>query len=385
MKTFFCLALRFFFIFGPLSLLFCGCQALAPGMTIQTRCRNQFVESKPLGLVPVIEITPELICELEACEQKRCLGTLTSDNAPYDYVVGPHDRLMISVWGHPELNLSSELESFGERTTYVVNGKGNIYFPYVGDVSVAGKTIDQIRTVMAERLSDVVVNPVVIVDVWEFRSQFINVVGEVNLPAMIPLEDIPIKPIDAVGIAGGITPNGDLQHAVLSRDGCLHEINILPSLYNGGIQNLYLKHGDVLYVPNRINNQVYVLGELILPQAIYFDTDQLTLSDAIARSLGLDPFASNPELVYVFREEDNGEKVAYHLDATSPASLLLANDFCLKRQDIIYVGPYRPALLNRIMTNFLSTSRVIVDLARTADHINDIIEGRRAFDNGGDD
>jgi len=377
---------KFLIIAALMTPILSGCQQLAPGMTIETRCKNRYVASKPLGCIPIYEITPELVYDMQ-CQQNELFSyqELYQLHDRYEYRIGPHDRLLISIWGHPELNHPSHSEVLPETMTYVVTGAGTVYFPYVGEIEVAGMTIDQVRERLRDALTSIVKNPAVTLQVTEFRSQSINVVGEVNLPAFIHLEDVPLTPIDAIGKAGGATPMGDLQHTVLTRDGQFYELNILPSFRYGGLSSLQLKHGDILYVPSRLNNQVYVIGEVLLPQSIFFDSDGLTLSDVIARSAGLDPFASNPELVFVFREELNGEKVAYHLDATSPAALLLANQFELRRQDIVYVGPYRPALLNRIMTNFLSTTRAAADVARTAGYINDVINRFNTFDDGGSD
>jgi polysaccharide export outer membrane protein len=358
--------------------LMAGCKSVAPGMQIQEYCceGNYYVGSTPCqGVLRVIEITPELVCELE-CES--CLNDGFNDCfsdslLPVDYKVGPSDILNIMVWGHPELNNPTNASATLDQLGFVVNGKGVIYYPYIGDVYVAGKTVDEIREILTDKLRLILVRPVLSVKVLIYRSQFVNVIGEVNLPASIPLDDVPMTPLDAISKAGGATFAGDLRNVVVKRNCELCIFNMLPKLCDCGKKMPYLKHGDIIYVPNKVNSQVYVLGEFKIPQSIVMDADSLTLSDAIARSAGLDVFASNPKQMYVFREDDCGEKIAYHLDATSPAALILANRFALKRQDIIYVGTYRPAILNRIMTNFLSTTRVITDLSWSASNINEVI------------
>jgi polysaccharide export outer membrane protein len=288
-------------------------------------------------------------------------------------LVAPADALSIMIWGHPELNNPTNSSANFEQLGFIVNSKGNIFYPYVGTVHVAGCTVDEIQEIITDYLKEIIVDPMVNVSVLQYRSQFVNVIGEVNLPSRVSITDIPITPLDAVSAAGGATFMGDLQHVVVKRHEELCVFNLLPKEFKGDCKNPFLMHGDVVYVPNKINNQVYVLGEVLLPQAIVMDSDVMTLSEALARSSGVDPFSSNPELLFVFRADNEGNKIAYHLNASSPAAFLLANDFPLQRQDIVYVGTYEPAFLNRIMTNFLSTTKAVADISWSASNINEVI------------
>lgn len=369
--------LRFLVTLSCLPIL-TSCHTIAPGMKIDVRhsCQGDCVESPPYGCLKIVEITPELIDQIE--EDRRTsydngfCGLFSEIKTDLDYLIGPYDALSIMVWGHPELNNPTNSSANFEQLGFVVNSQGVIYYPYVGEVKVAGLNTDQIRQAITGHLKSFVVNPMVSVNVLKYRSQFVNVIGELNLPAKIPLNDVPITILDAISLAGGATFRGDLQNVVVKRGNELCVFNLLPKGFNSPAA-LFLMHNDVVYVPNKINNQIYVLGEMLMPQSIVMDSDEMTLSEAIARANGIDPFTANPKLLFVFRENEDGEKVAYHLNAESPAALLLANNFPLKRQDLVYVGTYEPAYLNRIMSNFLSTTRALADLSWSASSINDVI------------
>lgn len=379
-----------FLTLGIFSLLILSsCHQIAPGMKIdESRCGClKFIEIPACGRIQVIPITPELICDIE--EESRTY-TLNAFDAEFsviktdpDYLIAPADALSIMVWGHPELNNPTNSSANFEQLGFIVNSKGTIFYPYVGEVKVAGCTVDAVREIIADNLKEIVIDPMVNVSVLQYRSQFVNVIGEVNLPSQVPITDVPIKPIDAVSLAGGATFRGDLQHVIVKRKEELCVFNLLPKEFSGDCNHPQLMHGDVVYVPNKINNQVYVLGEVLLPQAIVMDSDTMTLSEALARSSGVDPFSSNPELLFVFRGDNQGNKIAYHLNANSPAALLLANSFPLQRQDIVYVGTYEPAFLNRIMTNFLSTTKAVADLSWSASNINEVINkyNRKSYNN----
>lgn len=365
-----------------LCLLFSGtaCKQVAPGMQISEFCigGERYVSStRCQGFIKTVEITPCVVEELELDEffatNPELEGEFTNSDTPEDYLVGPSDTLSVIVWGHPELNNPTNASATLDQLGFTVNQKGTINFPYIGDVHVSGKNVDEIRELLSERLKALIVKPAISVKVLTYNSQYVNVVGEVNLPANVPVDDTPMTPLDAIGRAGGATFAGDLRHVVVKRGCSIYVLDTLPKMCDCNPKPLILKHRDVVYVPNKLNNQVYVLGEFVIPQSIVMDADCLTLSDAIARSSGVDGFASNPSQLFVFRENKYGEKFAYHLDATSPAALILANRFPLQRQDIIYVGTYKPAILDRIMTNFLSTTRVITDLSWSASNINEVV------------
>lgn len=358
---------------------FSACHQVAPGMKIdESRSGSlHFIETQPFGKMRVVEITPELLCEMETerdfFNSDGFDVTFSSMKEDSNYLVGASDCLSIMVWGHPELNNPTNSSANFEQLGFIVNAQGKIFYPYIGEITVAGKTVDSIREELSESLKSIVIEPMLNVSVLQYRSQFVNVIGEVNMPSIVPVTDVPLTPLDAVSRAGGATFLGDLQHVVVKRGEELCVFNMLPKQSINSDDPPYLMHKDVVYVPNKINNQVYVLGEVLIPQAIIMDTDVMTLSEALARASGVDPFASNPELCFVFRETACGDKIAFHLDATSPAALLLGNNFQLERQDIVYVGTYEPAFLNRIMTNFLSTTKAVADLSWSASNINEVI------------
>ncbi len=325
--------------------------------------------------MPIIEIDACLIHEMQ---KNQCFFSQTNTDffpQPSLYRVKAPDKLLISVWGQPELNKPSSPD-LDDQPLYTVDQKGNIFFPFVGNIHVANKSIDSIREELVHAIKKVVRNPEVTINVAEFRSQFVNVIGEVNLPQIIPISDVPLTPLDAITLSGGVTEFGDLRHIILQSTDGVKEYNFIPTIGKSDKPFKYLEHGDVIYVPKRFNQQVYVLGEVIFPQSVVMESDVMTLSEAVSKVAGLNPFSSNAEQIFVFRENELGEKLAYHLNGSSPAALLLANNFILQKQDIIYVGTYKPALLNRIMMNFLSTSQVLQNCSRSARDINDIIQGR---------
>ncbi|HWU40016.1 MAG TPA: polysaccharide biosynthesis/export family protein, partial [Candidatus Acidoferrum sp.] len=109
-----------------------------------------------------------------ASKQVTGLSTLTPDGSVpirteiKDFILGPGDELSISVWRFNDLNQVA-----------LVSKGGDIQMLPVGEVHVAGLNAYQVRDVLAERLSDYIVNPQVSVSVKSLKSQKIFVLGEV--------------------------------------------------------------------------------------------------------------------------------------------------------------------------------------------------------------
>src|SRR5690606_16839877 len=126
----------------------------------------------------------------------------------------------------------------------------------------AGRTVEEIREELTRRLSKYIEFVQLDVRVAAYRSQRVYVVGEVEQPGVQLVQDIPLTVLEAINRAGGVTPDADLRNIVLTRNDKTYSINLL-SLYEGGdiTQNVLLRHGDVLNVPDSALNKVFVLGE----------------------------------------------------------------------------------------------------------------------------
>ena len=104
-------------------------------------------------------------------------------DAPYSYLVGPQDELRITVFEHPEL--TNPTGTANELVGRVVNSDGKIFFPYVGAVQAAGRTVQEIQQTITQGLRSVIRNPQVDVSVFRFRSQRVVVSGEVRTPGTV--------------------------------------------------------------------------------------------------------------------------------------------------------------------------------------------------------
>ena len=271
-------------IFLAFVLLLASCTL--PGMRMNTGAMVKTPPNADVAVTPVlVPVTAGLI---------RCQPSFISG---YHYYVQPQDIINIQVWNHPEFNVPSVQTPDTPQTTndelqqnlilqqsvtsgtygygYLVGPDGRLFFPMVGNMSVSGQTVEQIRRHLTVKLARYVRDPQVQVRVTGFRSQKIYVMGEVFKPGVQPITDVPLSITDAISMAGGINPEtSDPGHIYVIR-GSLHQPTIYwlnaaspDALILGS--NFQLHSHDIVYVStadivrwNRVISQILPTVETI--------------------------------------------------------------------------------------------------------------------------
>lgn len=345
--------------------------SLAGCMSIESGMRLEQLPAVPAGEVsqqePVLKlITPALISEqagdMERLTRQDVDGLTGVTKA---YVIGNGDLLSILVWNYPELNIAAAgaqaLSSSGlpvrgaqSPSAYVVDQDGQIQFPYVGAIKVAGLTEMQARDVLSERLIRSIKKPDITLRVQEFRSKKVYVDGEVKSPGNQPIEDVPMTLLEALTRAGGMLATADQSSIVVSRSGRSYPVNI-PALVRQGINpsDILLANGDVVRVRHRDENKIFVLGEVVTPKALPMFNGRLSLTEALGEAGGLNQLSAAGRQVYVVRNANAKEPLVYNLDARSPVALALADGFMLRPRDVVFVDASGLARFNRILTLIL--------------------------------
>ena len=157
-----------------------------------------------------------------------------------EYKIGIEDVLGVSVWGEPDLNKQVR-----------VRPDGNITFPLVNDIEVAGLTPEVVRARLTERLSEFINQPNVTVIVEEINSYKVYVLGKVGAQGVYQFYR-PTRLLQAIAQAGGF---GDFakQHVTVLRDKGFIETRInvnVKRLVEGdrAQENLFLLPGDTVVV-----------------------------------------------------------------------------------------------------------------------------------------
>lgn len=334
-----------------------GC-ALAPGMKAQNTVEARIEEGKYLQIKP---ITTDLLNQLEN-ERKLEIRQVANDFAEPQgsYLVGPGDVLQITVWDHPELTLPTGQFRDAETSGQLVDEEGYFFYPYIGKVRARGMTVAGLREVITERLSTYINNPQLDVRVVDFRSKKIYVVGEVNVPGVLPLNDVPMMVADAINRAGGLTDDAYKSGVNISRDGTIYNID-LKAMYDlaDASQNLRLKHGDILNVLDRSQQKVFVMGEVKAPRSVAIINSELTLSAALGEVGGVNQLSADSSRIFVIRGSDGDNPEIFHLNAKEAYGLILAERFRMQAQDIVFVDTAGISSWNRVITQLLPSISVI--------------------------
>jgi polysaccharide export outer membrane protein len=338
--------------------------SLTPGMEMETNSPLSHIEvpvMKDGKLVKekakISQITADLIIERENSKLHE-INNLPSQNAApmTEYKIGPHDRLQITVWEHPELNDPGGEKINPELAGKMVQDDGMLYYPYVGNVPVAGKTANEVREILTQGLSKYFKKVKLDVRVLSFQSHRAAVVGQVKVPGIQAMTETPLTITEAISRAGGVTEDADTSNVMLARDGKLYKIDVMRMYEKGGTdQNLLLKDGDVLNVSDRKDNKVFVMGEVGRQQALQINKGKLTLSQALAEAYGVDFNTSRPEEIYVIRSGDMHPEI-FQLNAESPDALILADQFNLQAHDTVFVGTAGVTQWSRVMNQILPGS-----------------------------
>ncbi len=341
-----------------------GCSSIGPGVHFS----EPAAASAEAGAVQLVAITPALLVA-QAEDRARAGGARARDPLSagngYPYRVAPFDVLSVIVWDHPELTIPAGEFRSADVAGNAVQADGTMFYPHVGVVPVAGKTIPEIRALLTERLRKFVENPQLDVRVAAFRGKRVQVTGDVQKPSTQPITDVPLRVQDAIAAAGGLSPSAWSRGVTLTRGGKAHRLD-LQALYDEGdlSQDWLLEDGDLVHVPSREENKVFVLGEVRQPSSKVMARGRMSLAEAIGDAAGLDPVTSNGE-IYVFRGR-SGAARAFRLDASSADALLLAVQFQLEPHDVVYVATYGLTSWNRVVTQVLPTVQGLwqtVDLA----------------------
>ncbi|ENO0060423.1 polysaccharide biosynthesis/export family protein [Escherichia coli] len=222
---------------------------LVPGQNLSTSNKdvielpdNQYDLDKMVNIYPV---TPGLIDQLRAKPiMSQANPELEQQIANYEYRIGIGDVLMVTVWDHPELTTPAGQYRSASDTGNWVNADGAIFYPYIGRLKVAGKTLTQVRNEITARLDSVIESPQVDVSVAAFRSQKAYVTGEVSKSGQQPITNIPLTIMDAINAAGGLT----LAEALGNAEGMNQDVADATGIFviratqnkqNGKIANIY--------------------------------------------------------------------------------------------------------------------------------------------------
>lgn len=235
-----------------------------------------------------------------------------------DYRIGAGDVVRIQVFQNTDLTVEAR-----------VSESGVISYPLLGVIKLSGLSPTDAERLIARRLKqgNFLQNPQVTLNVLQFRSQQVSVLGNVAKPGRYALETTGMRLSEVLSMAGGVTQAGaDYVTLVTSRNGKQQKIDIdLVEMFATGDtkKDLALQAGDVVYV-NRAPI-FYVYGQVQRP-GMYTLERGMTLAQAIAKGGGL-----------TLRGTDRGVRVQRRYQERTVQVLEPRLDDAIKPDDLIFV------------------------------------------------
>ncbi len=208
------------------------------------------------------------------------MGQGASGAVQGDYVLGAGDVIKVTVFQQPELSLDVRIAE-----------SGMVSYPLIGAVRLGGLTGGQAERLLATRLrsGNFLQNPQVSVNVSQYRSQQVSVLGAVNKPGRYPLELSGTRLSEVLAQAGGIVTGvgADTVNLVTRRDGQTVTLQVdIVDLFGARAmaRDEVLQPGDSIYVHRA--PAYYIYGQVQRP-GMYSIERGMTVAQAIAKAGGL--------------------------------------------------------------------------------------------------
>ena len=241
-----------------------------------------------------------------------------------DMVIQSGDLLAISLYGIPDFS----------RDVRVAE-RGDIVLPLIGDIQIAGLTIQAAEALVRKRLVEggFFTDPQVSIIARESASQGTSVLGEVQKPGIYFLPG-QRSLFDALAAAGGTTPRAGNTITITHR--ALHnEVEIVklpPNQTLSPSSNVAVSPGDTIVVSKA--GIVYVMGDVRLPGGFVMDNGDLTILQALAMAQGANSTAKLDRTILIRRTPGGRQEIPVPLSKLMVAK---SPDLKLQDNDIVFV------------------------------------------------
>ncbi len=349
--------------------LLSGCASLLPTIGPSRSAIDAAKPAPNAAAIQIIDIDDAVTRQLLGQRATRLFSETLGNTRIASRTVGPGDMLEVSIWeaapatlfGIAPTNIgnSSSTSGLGISTSHAttlpeqpVDEEGLIFVPFAGRIPAAGKTLQSIEGEIVSRLNGKANQPEVLVRLTRNLSSNATVVGEVNSSTRVSLVPGNERLLDALAAAAGVRQPVNKMTIQVTRADNVYSLP-LETIIRDPKQNVPLQPGDVvtaLFQPYSFT----ALGATGKNEEINFETQGITLAQALARSGGLIDSRSNARGVFVFRYEPKNAltwphepvmttaegmvPVAFRIDLTDPTSFFAIQSFPIENHDILYVS-----------------------------------------------
>lgn len=331
---------------GALVTLGAACARLSPPTATSVNPET-FPQAAPESLSRITPDVPPPVSENR---------TFVTVDGVTQYRIGPGDLLEVFITKGPTQ----------DKLQALVRANGRISVSFA-EVNVDGLTADQAAEEIARKLSVYFVNPQVDVQVKEFNSKKVSVLGAIGAAPRGGVGTVPLTGrttlLEVIARAGGLAPTASLERVRVTREsGKAYTVNMFRYIEEGDLsQDFIMDAGDVVFVPERVpgeERRVYLLGEVKTPGPVpFFPT--LTLGQLMAQVGGWNDGALFEEARIIRGDPKSPEIIAIDL-----GRLVLDGDRridqLLRPNDVVFIPRTRIANWNAFLAQLRPTLEFIV-------------------------
>lgn len=219
--------------------------------SIPSTLRGDATPSTPPGAY-----TPLKLADASGPVSVRATTQSVSSSLPRDqtepYRIGAGDVLQIVNvgGGQDQSGTTSELQN-----TYLVDQDGRVFVPQLEYIPVAGKTVEEVRADVLERMKKAFISPVAVVNVTKFRSQSFSVTGRSIKPVTVPVTMQPVSLREALLEAAANNIIYDTATIGLTRsNGQRYRVPYASVVYDGNGSQTILRNGDRVIIDDSSGN-----------------------------------------------------------------------------------------------------------------------------------
>ena len=263
----------------------------------------------------------------------------------YEYILGPSDAISI------DLTDTDDLDG-----VYKIDQNGMIDLPFIGKIKISELYLNEAQNLLIQIIKTFYKNPDLQINIEEFNSNKVYIVGSVRNQITISLDQQPLTLIEAA-IEANFNPSAEDKifgtRGLLRREGKVYEIDLINTFKNKDEkENFYLKRNDVIFI-DKNSNSIHVFGEVTQP-GTYFPDRNYSLTELLS-SVGVNQLTANAKKVYLIREKFDSflEVDIFQLDIRNPVNLIAGKKFKVQKGDIVYIPPAEIIKWNRTISLLL--------------------------------
>ena len=315
----------------------------------------------------ILKISPLVVARTKALVGNAGFSSATLRSRQTDIRIGVGDLVSVAIFEAGTGGLFNPADSSGRSSgrsvtlpVQQVDNNGFISIPYAGSIKAAGQTTEEVRAEIISKLQNRAIEPQIAVNIQDRRSGTISILGDVTTPQHFGLDPGGSRLLEAIARAGGAKYPAFETIVTLQRRGQLEQVP-LTSVVRDPRQNVFLRQGDTI-VLSREPRSFLVLGATPAPGSIggqnnrrfLFETENLTLAEAIAKAGGLNTSQADARAVFIYRQESRavltgmgvdvsehpGERIPtiYQLDLLQADGYFLATQFYIRDRDLVYIS-----------------------------------------------